>query len=767
MNIFDKKLVVDVEKGFEKKIKGRFDKEVEAVYFNRIVSELKTIISYDFSKYFICVNDAVQWCKANGIPVGRGRGSGAGCLCLYCLDVTDVDPIKHDLLFERFINEARIKINRKLPDVDIDIAGSGKKKLESYMRNKYGDDKVSNIITYNRYSFKSAIKDASRFHLVPYADVDDICNAYDALTDDDIDNAIETNASFRFFNEKYPHALEGARNLLNQIKTTGIHAGGLLITPKPISYYMAKKRVKGSTTGTEYLMVGDSDMEIIENNGLLKIDFLGISTLDFLDDIRNRCKNFYHEDVDYNKINYECDEVFEDIIKRGKTLGVFQFGSSGMRKLLRQMKPESIEELAIANAIYRPGANDAGTTMEYILRKNGVHDVEYFHEAIEEVLKPTYGLIVYEEQLTKVASILGRINMAEADILRAAIKKKKDKEVQEFEKPFKDGCILDYGMTEEEADKIWDVMRVAGGYLFNKSHAVAYAYLAYQTAYFKRFYPHAYYCALLDSKCNTRFDKDKAFDEETVKFTILSEAMSCGIRVLGPDINKSDENFKLEVMNGETCIRYGLGGIKGVAGKACEAINNARSRAFINIFDFLDRVEKRAVNKRVVSALIYSGCFDSMCKRKEAVNKVNAYRNKDSKIVDNIDADPDGSFLYWCNNEFEHLDWNLSVHPSVILGPNAVTRADKIDQICYDDDLTTYSLCGIIISTKATKSGKGRRFILYTKDGAIEIGCYGRSYNTVGKRIKTGVAGTFVVKYSIDIEQILLEDIDGKTLVVR
>ncbi|WP_457678305.1 DNA polymerase III subunit alpha [Thermovibrio sp.] len=579
------------EKGLERRFKeqGITDRETQKKYYERLYHELKIIDNMGFPGYFLIVWDFINWAKRNGIPVGPGRGSAAGSLVAYAIGITDIDPLKFNLLFERFLNPERVT----MPDIDVDICQEGRDKVIEYVRKKYGEDKVCQIITFGTMKTKMVIRDVGRVLGLPVKEVDKIAKLVpnDAKS---VEDAVERAPEIKEMAEKDPtinRLITIAKRLQGLARQTGVHAAGVVIAPETLTNYIPLAKSKDGDITTQY------DMGQVEALGLLKMDFLGLKTLTIIDRTVKLIKERHGVEIVPTKLPLDDEKTFK-LLQEGNTIGVFQLESRGMRNLMKRLKPSVFEDIIALVALYRPGPLNSGMAESYIRRKHGQEEVDYIFPELEPVLKETYGLFIYQEQIMQIANILAGYSLGEADLLRRAMGKKK-KEIMEEQRGTFISRAVERGYPKEKIEKLFDDIAKFAEYGFNKSHSAAYAFLAYVTAYLKAHYPKELYATILS------IDYDKP--DEIVKF--IKDCKENGIEVLPPDINKSDALFKIEGKS----IRFGLAGIKGVGEKAAAHIVEVRKKGgeFKDIYDFCQRVDLKQVNRKVIEALIKAGAFDS------------------------------------------------------------------------------------------------------------------------------------------------------------
>src|SRR5690242_17931304 len=562
-------------------------------YQARLSSEIQMIKQMGFAGYFLIVWDFVRYAREHEIPVGPGRGSAAGSLVAYCLEITDVDPLEYNLLFERFLNPGRVS----LPDIDIDFCVRGRGDVINHVADLYGRDSVCQIITFGTLASKAAIKDVGRALEVPYAEVDRIAKMIPPPVrgrNVSLSQALEQVPELRKEMETNPQVkeiLEIARRLEGCARHSSVHAAGVVISPLPLQELIPVAVSGKEELTTQYVM---SDLE---KTGMLKMDFLALTTLTIIKDCLTSIKRMFGEEINWATIALN-DAKALSVFGEGRTEAVFQFESSGMQEICRKLKPKGLEDLAALNALYRPGPLDGGMVDEFILRHHGKKAVRYAVPEMKEILSNTYGIIVYQEQIMQLAQKLAGYTLSEADLMRRAMGKKKREEMAVHEEKFINGAV-DRGIKRDKAEKIFSLMAQFSDYGFNRSHSVAYAYLAFQTAYLKAHYPEHFYAAVLSSEAQ---DAAKVF-----KYS--KELRTQRIALLPPDVNESNAGFT--PLSG--AIRYGLTAIKGLGHSIVKAISEAREGGpFRSFFDFAERIESSTLNKRVLESLVSAGAFDSL-----------------------------------------------------------------------------------------------------------------------------------------------------------
>lgn len=564
------------------------------IYEDRLRVEINVIQNMDFPGYFLIVWDFIAWAKANEIPVGPGRGSGAGSLVAYSLDITDIDPLPYELLFERFLNPERVS----MPDFDIDFCMNRRGEVIDYVTNKYGEHNVGQIVTYGKLKAKACIRDVGRSLNFSFGETDRLAKLVPDVLDISLRDALEQEPRLRELRAEDPKIdtlFEIALSLENLNRQAGMHAAGIVISQKPLWEYVPICRGANNELVTQYAK------NEVEEAGLVKFDFLGLKTLTVVDDtirLINRQRELNHkEKFDIRRIPMDDPGVFK-LISSGATTGIFQLESSGFQELLKKLKPDCFEDIIAAVALYRPGPLGSGMVDDFIERKHGRKRVEYPHPWLEEVLSPTYGVMVYQEQVMKTAQVLAGYTLGGADILRRAMGKKKASEMAKQKNLFVDGAV-EKGVDQRNAEEVFELMAYFAGYGFNKSHSAAYALITYQTAYLKVHHEVEFMAALMTS------DRDNT--DKVVRF--INEARAMKIDVLPPDVNLSALDFSVV----DKKIRFGLAGIKGIGSGVIEVIIEARQAGpFTSLYDFCGRVDSKKLNKRTIEALVRCGAFDDI-----------------------------------------------------------------------------------------------------------------------------------------------------------
>jgi DNA polymerase III subunit alpha len=562
-----------------------------AEYERRLSSEIQMIQKMSYEGYFLIVWDFIHYARAQEVPVGPGRGSAAGSLVSYALQITDVDPLQYNLLFERFLNPERVS----MPDIDIDFCVRRRGELIEYVTQKYGRENVAQIITFGTMAAKAAVKDVGRAMDIPYGEVDRLAklipNTLGITLDTALDEAPQLKAAINS-DERLKDLMAVALRLEGLARHASTHAAGVVISPRPLTDVVPVYKTNRDEITTQY------DMNALERVGLLKMDFLGLTTLTVLHDTVRMVEQNRGVKIDIENLTLDDAETYK-LFARGDTTAIFQFESHGMRDILRRYQPTRIEDLTALNALYRPGPIQGGMIDDFINRKHGKTKVSYELPQLQDILEETYGVILYQEQVMQIANRLANFSLGEADILRRAMGKKKKEEMAAQRAKFMAGCLANK-IPEKKAERIFNLMEEFAGYGFNKSHSCAYALLAYQTAYLKTHYPVEFMAALLTSEAGN--------SEKVVKY--INEARGMSVSILPPDVNESDLYF---TPVGEA-IRFGLAAIKNVGENTARAIKESRKSygVFRSLYDFCERIESRFLNKRVFECLIRSGAMDSL-----------------------------------------------------------------------------------------------------------------------------------------------------------
>jgi len=610
----------DLKEYFEQVVRGGFREHMQALagkkeqgrmshpleeYEERLDREINLIERMGFEGYFLIVWDLIRMARAHDIPVGPGRGSAAGSLLAYSLGITDIDPIEYDLLFERFLNPDRIS----LPDIDIDFCGRRREEVIKYVTERYGRDNVSQIITFGTMAARAAIRDVGRVLEVPLPEVDRISKMIPFGPDMTIEKALATVAplkELRDKNQKIAHLLTIAQKVEGQVRHPSIHAAGIVITPKPLTEFLPLyQSVKGEIT-TQF------PMEDVESIGLLKMDLLGLRNLTVIKDTLELIEKDFRITVDIKNLALDDAKTY-DLFKAGNTDGVFQFESRGMKELLRSYRPDQFRDLIAINALYRPGPLKSGMTDQFIQRKHHPDQIAYEIPELEPILGETRGIVVYQEQVMKIATELAGFTLAEADMLRKAMGKKVGKIMKAQKENFLKGAKKKGIITPEKARKLFDNIENFAEYGFNKSHSAAYAALAFQTAYLKAHYPYHFMAALLTSEA------ERGGTAQVQRY--INECQQMQISVLPPDINESDFNFTVT----KDAVRFGLAAVKNVGETAAKDLIKTRREhgKFAAPFDVVANADSRVVNRKVLESLIKAGAFDSLgCPRSQCFHLI-------------------------------------------------------------------------------------------------------------------------------------------------
>ncbi len=573
-------------------LRQRLGDPIPDAYRERLEHELAIIRRMGYAGYFLIIWEIVRHARERGIPVGPGRGSAVGSLVLYALGITELDPLKYHLLFERFLNPERVSP----PDVDIDFADQKRDQVIRFIRERFGSDSVAQIITFGRMLSRAVIRDVGRVLGIPLAEVDQIAKRIPQGMS--LKEALESVEELQAFREKYPELFQYALRLEGQVRNASTHAAGVVIAPGRITDYVPLFRHANG----ERDISTQFDMKSLEMVGLLKVDILGLRTLTILEKATELVRSRKDPDFDLRQIPLDDPDTFE-VFSRGHTLGVFQMESRGMRELLRMLRPSRFEDLIAVNALYRPGPLSSGMHLDFVRRKHGEAPITYLLPELEEILAETYGTIVYQEQIMQIAARVAGFSLGEADLLRRAMGKKKPEVMAQMKARFIEGAVA-RGVPREKAEELFEYIVPFAGYGFNKSHAAAYALIAYQTAYMKAHFPAEFMTATLSAEMVAQ-----DFHKKAIQF--VREAQRLGLEVLPPDVNRSQWEFTLE---GDRTIRYGLGAIKNVGRRFVEAMIRERaSGPFKDFDDFVDRMHARNNwNKRAIESLIKAGAFDRL-----------------------------------------------------------------------------------------------------------------------------------------------------------
>ncbi|MBQ5591236.1 MAG: DNA polymerase III subunit alpha, partial [Clostridia bacterium] len=679
--------------GLNKKIKNPTEE-----YYKRLEYELEIINKMGFVDYFLIVADFVGFAKKNNIPVGPGRGSGAASLCAYCIDITNVDPIRFNLLFERFLNPERVS----MPDFDIDFCYIRRPEVIQYVVNKYGVDRVAQIITFVTLAAKAAVKDIGRAMAIPYSVVDSVSKLIPNDIHQTIDNALLQSEKLNELYNKDPkihELLDLAKEVEGMPRHASIHAAGIVITDKLVDDYVPLA-LSDEAAVTQYTMTE------LEQIGLLKMDFLGLRNLTVIDDTVKMIRKF-NPSFDIEKIPQDDEDVFK-MLSKGHAQGVFQFESAGMRKTMSQLKPSNLEDLIALLSLYRPGP--AKSIPKYIENKHNPSKISYPTPLLEPILNVTYGCIVYQEQVMQIFRTLADYTLGRADIIRRAMAKKKHDVLQKEKLNFIEGCKKN-GVAETEAEELFTQISAFSSYAFNKAHATAYSLVSYRTAYLKCHYPSQYMAALITSILD-RPNKVQEYFEECKRINI---------NILLPDINKSFEDFSVE----DKDIRYGLLAIKGVGHTLIRTVINEREENgdFTGIYDFCKRCSSRELNRRAVESLIKAGCFDNLrYNRREMLENLdsilsNIQRKRNSNVDGQIDFFDNSSSTEITLKKYDEFDkktlqiqekevigFYLSGHPlNEYIDIIKKNHFDSIQKVLNDDEFTEGKKVRLLINFESLK----------------------------------------------------------------
>ncbi|MGD2272292.1 MAG: DNA polymerase III subunit alpha [Desulfobacterales bacterium] len=733
-----------VREGFErilKRVKAKNPALDEKIYRDRLAYEVSVIKKMEFQGYFLIVADFIRYAKDNNIPVGPGRGSAAGSIVAFALGITDLDPIEHGLIFERFLNPAR----KSMPDIDVDFCMNGREDVFKYVAGKYGGgDYVAQIITYGKLKTRAVIRDVGRALDIPLREVDAIAKMVPDVLNISLEDALKREPRLMELAEQKPEVadlLKICRVLEGLPRHASTHAAGVVIADKPLMEYLPLYRGKRGEVVTQF------DMNAVEKIGLIKFDFLGLRNLTVIANTLEIIKQQGQTPPDINNLDMDDSKTYR-LLSAGDTTGVFQLESSGMKDLLVRLRPGRFDDIIALVALYRPGPMESGMIDDYVARKHGHKKVEYLIPDLEPILKETHGVIVYQEQVMKIAGDLANYTMAEADDLRKAMGKKIPAIMAKHRVRFLSGASENH-VSPKKAKKIFDLMEKFGGYGFNKSHSAAYALIAYQTAYLKAHFPVEFIAALLTSEMNST--------DSVVKY--IAECRSHDITILPPSIN---ESFKEFTVSGSQ-IRFGLAAVKNVGEGAIETIVAARGAdKFLSLYDFCERVDFRRVNKRVIESLIKCGAFDNLGAKRsqmlaaleDAIDygqrvqkekndpQIGLFDGGESKPGINAPALP--NLQEWDEKQLlsfekEALGFYISGHPlkryEDILEKFTNANAITINDI---EDRGVVRIGGIISSTKTIRTKRGDQMAFVTVEdmhGSVEATVFSSVYASVNGQL--------------------------------
>ena len=748
------------EKGLEERYPGKtgYKREDGVSPRERLAYELSVINHMGFPGYFLVVWDFIRYAREKGIFVGPGRGSAAGSIVSYCLGITNIDPLAYGLLFERFLNPDRIS----MPDIDIDVCYLRRSEIIDYVIARYGHDKVSQIITFGTMAAKAAIRDAGRAMGVPLAVVDKTAKLIPFELNISLDRALQVSKELKELSEgdeQISGLIKMAKSLEGLPRHSGVHAAGLVISGLPLETYLPLQKTADGLPCTQF------EKDTVESIGLLKMDLLGLRTLTVIGDAVELVKQSQAIRVDIDHIPLDDKEAYR-LLAKGDTIGVFQLESDGLRQIIRELKPERFDDIVAMVALYRPGPLGSGMVDDFIRRRHGKVAVEYLHPMLEPILESTYGVILYQEQVMRIANDMGGLSMGEADELRRAMGKKKPDVLAAFRQTFVDGAKVN-GVPEEIAEKIFALMEYFSGYGFNKSHSAAYALVAYQTAWLKTHYPVEFMAALLSSVMETK---------NRVPFYI-NECKQRGIQILGPDVNESLSGFS--VSGG--AIRFGLAAIKQVGDPVIRAIVEERENgAYTSLESFCRRVDLAHINRRAMENLIWAGAFSSVPGNKMQLTAVLPMvmdtaaawqRDKASSQISLFDLSPeiipdhdtvalpereeaDQKTVLLKENEV--LGLYLSGHP---LAPYA-SQVDKkvshhLDSLNDEEDLPVV-VGGVVSQYRRTVTKRGQvmaNFRLEDMTGSVDVLVFPKLFESVGTKLANDIAVVVRGRYQGQEEQ--------------
>jgi DNA polymerase-3 subunit alpha len=718
-----------------------------ADYERRLSDEIEMIKQMRFAGYFLIVWDFIRYARAQGVPVGPGRGSAAGSLVSYALRITDVDPLQYGLLFERFLNPERIS----LPDIDIDFCMLRRGEVINYVTEKYGRDNVAQIITFGTMAAKAAIKDVGRALDMPFAEVDRLAKLVPQQLNITLDEALKQSPQLRSAgqkDEKVGELLEIAQRLEGFARHASTHAAGVVISPQPLTEIVPLYKSNRDEITTQY------DMNALERIGLLKMDFLGLTTLTVLRDTVKLVKQNRGVELDLDALPLD-DAATYALFARAETSGIFQFESHGMRDILRKYQPARLEDLTALNALYRPGPIQGGMIDDFIQRKHGKKRVTYELPEVKDILEETYGVILYQEQVMQIANRLAGFSLGDADILRRAMGKKKPEEMAKQKEKFLSGCAA-RNVPAKKAERIFDLMAEFAGYGFNKSHSCAYALLAYQTAYLKVHYPVEFMAAMMTAETGNT--------EKVVKY--INEARGMGITVLPPDVNQSDVDF---TPVGQA-IRFGMRAIKNVGENTVRGILDARAQLgrFTSLFQFCESVDPRLMNRRVLESLIRAGALDSLGSRRAQLFAVidramergqKLHRDRSSgqhglfggggPAVEEPATDSLPDLEEWPEHEllageYATLGFYVSGHPLARYA-GRLQELKVVELASIDEGLNgkEIAVCGLIQGVRMMRNRDGKPWAIVSlqdMSGFLELMVFWKAYEDYGSQLRKDAA---------------------------
>ncbi len=758
------------EEGLNKRLatSGIAPGKTEKEYRDRLAFELEIIQNMKFPGYFLIVADFIQWGKAQGIPVGPGRGSGAGSLVAFATTITDLDPLRYNLLFERFLNPERVS----MPDFDIDFCQDRREEVIQYVQKKYGAEQVAQIITFGTLQARAVLRDVGRVLQMPYGQVDRLCKLVPANPADpfSVERTMAEIPQFKQMadeDETVAQLVEIAKVLEGLFRHASTHAAGIVIGDRPLQDLIPLYRDPRSD-----MPVTQYNLKWVEPAGLVKFDFLGLKTLTTIQ-YAVKMANAGGGTLDIDLIPIDDVETYK-LYSEGDTYGIFQFESAGMRRALMDLKPDRIEDLIAMNALYRPGPMD--NIPSFIDRKHGREEVEYPHPALSEVLDETYGIIVYQEQVMQIAQLLSGYSLGEADMLRRAMGKKIKAEMDAQRVRFREGAVPN-GVSAKLADQIFDLLAKFANYGFNKSHAAAYAWVSYQTAYLKRHHPHEFYAASMTLDMATT---DKLAD-------FRREANKKGIEVVPPCVNRSEVVFAVK----DRKIHYGLSAVKGVGRAMAEHIVAVRGNSpFKDLGDFARRVDAKVVNKRTLETLVNAGAFDTLVERREVAfaamdavvgmaQSLAAERNEGQwNMFDAGEPEPvrlPAGVPSWttverADRELSAIGFHLSAHPldgyTEIFERLRVQRWSDFER-AVKDGASAGRLAGTISSRQDRRTRKGTPMMILSlsdQSGVFEIIAFSEQINEFGALLQPGRSVILQVGADERAEGVSLRLLSAQTL---
>jgi DNA polymerase III subunit alpha len=726
-----------------------------ADYERRLSAEIQMIQKMRYEGYFLIVWDFIRYARAQDVPVGPGRGSAAGSLVSYALRITDVDPLQYNLLFERFLNPERVS----MPDIDIDFCMRRRGELIDYVTQKYGRENVAQIITFGTMAAKAAVKDVGRAMDIPYGEVDRLAKLIPTTLGITLETALAEAPQLKSAinsDERLKDLMAVALRLEGLARHASTHAAGVVISPQPLTDVVPIYKTNRDEITTQY------DMNALERIGLLKMDFLGLTTLTVLHDTVRMVEQNRGLKLDIDNLTLDDSATYK-LFAKGDTTAIFQFESHGMRDILRRYQPTRIEDLTALNALYRPGPIQGGMIDDFINRKHGKTRVSYELPQLQDILEETYGVILYQEQVMQIANRLASFSLGEADILRRAMGKKKKEEMAAQRAKFMAGCQANK-IPEKKAERIFNLMEEFAGYGFNKSHSCAYALLAYQTAYLKTHFPVEFMAALLTSEAGNT--------EKTVKY--INEARGMSVSILPPDVNESDLYF---TPVGEA-IRFGLAAIKNVGENTAKAIRESRNQAgeFSSLYDFCERIESRYLNKRVFESLIRSGAMDSLGPREAMLASVDDALSALQRASRIRESGQHGLFgtaaapalepfalreaTPWSEeerlaSEYAMLGFYVSGHPlAKYMSLLAELKTISLGEVESRRNREEIAVSGLIVGVRPMRSKRGARWAIYTiqdMTGVQELLVFPESFAKLENVLKPGIP--LLMKTRVQIEE--------------